>query len=248
MNAEESIKRFYEEQAVLEKEESSSEITNGAGSGEVLNTPAEMFEMIEVGGGTAILNNKSVTVSNFAIGKYPVTQAEWETVMDNNPCHFKGSDLPVEMVSWNECHEFIGKLNAKTGKRYRLPTEVEWEYAARGGQQTHGYKYAGSENMDDVGWYGTNSDNHSHSVGTKQPNELGIYDMCGNVWEWCSDLYGNIYPSSASNPTGAGSGSSRIARGGSWVFIAGYCRVSNRYHFMPDMRYYNLGFRLALSL
>ncbi|MDR1863970.1 MAG: formylglycine-generating enzyme family protein, partial [Bacteroidales bacterium] len=134
------------------------------------------------------------------------------------------------------------------------PTEAEWEYAARGGQQTHNYDYSGSNTVGDVAWYldnsyalGSGADYGAHPVGTKAANELGIYDMSGNVWERCSDWYGNVYPSSADNPTGASSGSYRVGRGGSWSSSAAYCRVSYRYYEAPGARYYNVGFRLACS-
>ena len=129
----------------------------------------------------------SVTVSDFYIGKYEVTQAQWKAVMGKNPSHYKGENRPVERVSWYDIQKFIEKLNAKTGKRYRLPTEAEWEYAARGGNQSKGYKYSGSNDIGSVAWYTNNSGDRTHPVGQKQPNELGLYDMTGNVWEWCSD-------------------------------------------------------------
>ncbi len=135
-----------------------------------------------------------VTVSNFQIGKYEVTQAEWKAVMGNNPSEFKNCDhCPVHLVSWNDVQEFIKKLNQKTGKNYRLPTEAEWEYAARGGQKSNKTEFAGSQNLDAVGWYDHNSDSKPHPVGGKAPNELGIYDMSGNVWEWCADWYGAVF-------------------------------------------------------
>lgn len=153
-----------------------------------------------------------VTLSSFMIGQTEVTQELWEAVMGSNPSRFEGAKLPVEQVSWNDCQEFVTKLNALTGQHFRLPTEAEWEYAARDGSKSQGYKYSGSNNLDDVAWYGGNSGGKTHEVATKRANELGIYDMTGNVWELCQDWYGNNYygSSPSSNPTGPSSGSSRV--------------------------------------
>lgn len=187
-----------------------------------------------------------VTLSSFSIGKYEVTQEEWEAVMGNNPSSFKGAKRPVERVSWNDCQEFIRKLNTMTGKRFRLPTEAEWEYAARGGNKSIGYKYAGSDNLDRVAWYDSNSGNATHDIGQKSPNELGLYDMSGNVWEWCQDWYGGYYSFSQTNPSGPSSGSIRVDRGGSWYDNARCCRVSDRDNYSPGAAGLNLGLRLAL--
>lgn len=186
-----------------------------------------------------------VTLSSFMIGKYEVTQALWKAVMGSNPSEFKGDNLPVERVSWNDCQTFIKKLNSLTGKNFRLPTEAEWEYAARGGNNSQGHKYAGSDNIDDVAWYYGNSGDKTHAVGTKQPNELGLYDMSGNVWEWCSDRFEFYRSSAQTNPTGATSGSRRVYRGGSCGLAAGYCRVSFRDYDTPDYSYSRLGLRLS---
>ena len=191
-----------------------------------------------------------VTLTNdYYIGKYEVTQALWQAVMGNNPSNFKGDNLPVEKVSWDDCQEFISKLNRITGKTFRLPTEAEWEYAARGGNKSRGYQYSGSNNLLDVAWFRDNSGSKTHAVGTKQPNELGIYDMSGNVDEWCQDWYwyGAYSSSSQVNPTGANSGSYRVCRGGSWGCIARICRSSYRYCGTPVSRYTFLGLRLVLS-
>ena len=189
-----------------------------------------------------------VTLTNdYYIGKYEVTQALWKTVMGSNPSYFKGDNLPVEQVSWNDCQEFISKLNGLTGKKFRLPTEAEWEYAARGGKKSRGYQYSGSSNISDVAWYDGNSGSKTHLVGTKQANELGLYDMSGNVYEWCQDWFGFYVSSSQTNPTGAVSGSYRVDRGGSWAFNARHCRSSYRDSGTPVSRYKFLGLRLVLS-
>ena len=185
--------------------------------------------------------------NNYYIGKYEVTQALWQAVMGSNPSCFKGDDLPVERVSWNDCQDFISKLNSITGKRFRLPTEAEWEYAARGGKKSRGYQYSGSNTLGDVAWYSDNSGSKTHAVGTKQPNELGIYDMAGNVDEWCQDRYGSYSSSPQTNPTGAASGSDRVTRGCDWFFLAWDCRTSCRGFRASGDRFNYLGLRLVLS-
>jgi len=144
-----------------------------------------------------------VNLSSFSIGKYEVSQEEWEAVMGSNPSYFKGAKRPVEKVSWNDCQAFIRKLNELTGRSFRLPTEAEWEYAARGGNKSIGDKYAGGDNLGSVAWYEDNSGGTTHNVGTKSPNELGLYDMSGNVWEWCQDWYDSYSSSAQTNPKGA---------------------------------------------
>ena len=189
-----------------------------------------------------------VTLTNdYYIGKYEVTQALWQTVMGNNPSMFKGDNLPVEQVSWDDCQEFISKLNRITGKMFRLPTEAEWEYAARGGNKSRDYQYSGSNNLFDVAWFWNISGNKTHAVGTKQANELGIYDMSGNVCEWCQDWYGKYNSSSQVNPTGANSGLDRVYRGGGWRNGARGCHSSCRDGYAPGYRYNVLGLRLVLS-
>ena len=187
-----------------------------------------------------------VTLSSFSIGRYEVTQEEWQVVMGFNPSHFKGEKRPVEQVSWNDCQEFISRLNAMTGKNFRLPTEAEWEFAARGGNKSHGYKYAGGNDIGTVAWYDGNSGSKTHSVGQKQPNELGLYDMSGNVWEWCNDWYGQYTPSMKTNPCGASTGLKHVRRGGGWGNVARNCRVSRRYPSNSTSMRNNRGFRLAL--
>lgn len=168
--------------------------------------------------------------------------------MGNNPSGFKGANKPVERVSWNDCQEFIKKLNLLTGLQFRLPTEAEWEYAARGGNMSRGYKYSGSNSIDDVAWYSGNSSSTTHPIGTKHANELGLYDMSGNVNEWCSDWYGRYNSLLQTNPTGPTTGYHRVFRGGSCYYIARNCRVSVRNGIYPDYRDSGIGFRLALSL
>ena len=175
-----------------------------------------------------------------------VTQALWETVMGSNPSKFKGSNRPVETVSWDDCQEFILKLNQKTGRKFRLPTEAEWEFAARGGNKSQSYKYSGSNNIGDVACYRDNSNNQTHGVKSKLANELGLYDMSGNVWEWCQDWYGD-YPSSAqTNPTAPSSSFYRVNRGGCWNTPTRNCRATNRNNFTHDVCGSSLGLRLAL--
>jgi formylglycine-generating enzyme required for sulfatase activity len=167
--------------------------------------------------------------------------------MGSNPSYFSGCDnCPVENVSWNDAQDFIRKLNQQTGKNYRLPTEAEWEFAARGGNKSKGYKYAGGNYRSNVAWYYDNSGGKTHAVGQKQANELGIYDMSGNVWEWCGDWYGDYSSSSQTNPKGPSYGSSRVLRGGGWDFDASDCRVSSRDDLAPGYRDYYDGFRLVL--
>ena len=204
-----------------------------------------------------------VTLSDYYIGKYEVTQGFWKKVMGNNPSKFIncGDDCPVEYVSWNDCQEFISKLNQLTGKRFRLPTEAEWEYAARGGSKaSYQTKYAGSNALGEVAWYRDNSDVNylggfeengrklgTHTVGTKKPNALGIYDMSGNVWEWCNDLYGDYSSGGVTNPKGATTGFSRVIRGGSWYYYGNHGRVSYRISRNPSYSGDNLGIRLVFS-
>ena len=191
----------------------------------------------------------SVTVSNYYIGKYEVTQALWVAVMGSNPSGFRGDDnLPVENISWNMAMEFITKLNAITGKRYRMPTEAEWELAAREALLTQKYPYSGSFNVDEVAWYCDNAENRTHPVGQKKPNPRGIYDMSGNVFELCYDWFGMYSTAHQTNPIGPSSGTFRIMRGGSYVDNAFGCRIIYRNGLdSQDVRYINVGLRLAMS-
>ena len=213
----------------LQSKLSASAISSGVDDAQITFTVKGItFTMIRVEGmGTP-----------YYIGETQVTQALWKAVMGNNPSHLKSDNHPVEMVSWEDCQDFIKRLNMMTSEKFRLPKEAEWEYAAKGGRRSHGYQYSGSNTIDEVAWYdknarevGNNSPNYgTHPVKTKKPNELGIYDMSGNVWEWCDDS----------------SGSYRVVRGGSFINYAEYCRVAYRFILTPSDRNYGLGFRLAL--
>jgi formylglycine-generating enzyme required for sulfatase activity len=221
------------------------------------------FTMVAVQGGTFTMGATSeqgsdaysdekpahrVTLSNYYIGQTEVTQALWQAVMGSNPSYFKGSNLPVENVSWNDCQQFITKLNQLTGRKFRLPTEAEWEYAASGGVLSRGYKYSGSNDIGSVAWYSDNSGKKTHPVGQKQANELGIYDMSGNVLEWCQDWYDKEYysKSPSNNPCNNISASCRVIRGGDWIGVAGDCRVAIRSYDTPVISLNFLGLRLAL--
>ena len=188
---------------------------------------------------------------DYYMGETEVTQALWRAVMGSNPSNFKGNNRPVEQVSWNDCQTFIRKLNSllagrlPSGKSFRLPTEAEWEFAARGGNRSNKYQYSGSNNLSSVAWYG-DSNGSTHDVKGKSPNELGLYDMSGNVWEWCNDYWGDYTSSSQTDPSGPSSGPYRVDRGGSWNNDAGYCRVALRNSCTPASRNNNLGLRLAL--
>ena len=204
----------------------------------------------------------SVTIGkSFYMSKYEVTQRQWREVMGSNPSRFKGDSLPVEQVSWYDAVEYCNRLSRKEGltpayridgknaawnlsaNGYRLPTEAEWEYAAGGGNKSRGYKYSGSNSAGDVGWYRDNSSSKTHPVGGKQPNELGLYDMSGNVYEWCWDWKGSYSSSSQTDPQGPSSGSRRVRRGGSWYYFALGLRAAHRRHRPPSYSYDYLGFR-----
>ena len=246
----------------LKKKELEEQQRKGREEDQIFTLKGVEFKMLRVEGGTFQMGGTSeqgsdayddeypvhsVTLSDYHIGQTEVTQELWKAVMGNNPSFFKGDNqCPVENVSWNDCQKFIDKLNRLTGKNFRLPTEAEWEYAARGGNKSKGYKYSGSNDVNTVAWYDDNSGGKTHPVAQKQANELGLYDMNGNVYEWCQDWYGDYTSRSQSNPKGANTGSSRVLRGGSWSINAWFVRVSNRFNTAPGRRSSNYGLRLAL--
>lgn len=208
----------------------------------------ESLNQLHQTSGFNIERQYKVTITrDYYIGKYQVTQEQWKVVMGNNPSRFKGDDLPVENVSWYDAQDFIKKLNELTGKKFSLPTEAEWEFAARGGNRSRGYLYSGSNNIHRVGWYSENSNKRTHTVGSKRPNELKIYDMSGNVWEWCADWFGDYPSGHVTDPTGVSYGEERVLRGGGWTSYCGAsCRVANRSRTNPSVRSFNHGFRLVL--
>jgi len=193
----------------------------------------------------------SVHLKSFYIGQYEVTQAFWENIMGSKPSSFNGCDFcPVETISLPLIEIFLKRLNAQTGKRYRLPTEAEWEYAATGGSKSKGYKYSGSNNLDEVAWYENNAENKTHPVGQKKPNELGIYDMSGNVWEMCSDWFDTAYykNSPGTNPRNDKKALHRVVRGGSWRSPKERCYSKARNRDIGDHHKQNGGFRLVLDI
>jgi TonB family protein len=216
-------------------------------------------EMVFVEGGTFQMGSNvgevneqpvhAVDLSSFLIGKYEVTQKQWVAIMGNNPSGKKNcEDCPVEQVSWDNIQLFLKKLNAGTGKNYRLPTEAEWEFAARGGVNSKGFEFSGSNNIDSVCWYFNNSAKEATLVGKKRANELGIYDMSGNVWEWTSDWFGEYKNSEAVNPEGASSGSWKVVRGGAWNNTPRLCSVHKRNWLNKDLGSPDIGFRLVLPI
>ena len=217
------------------------------------------FKMLPVEGGTFTMGDDNysngrpahqVTLSSFCLGETEVTQELWEAVMGSNPSYFTGDlTYPVDQVTWNDCQTFITKLNEMTGKVFRLPTEAEWEYAARGGNKSKGYKYAGSDYIDDVAWYKENSENTTHPVAGKNANELGLYDMSGNVVEWCYDWYSSSYNGEAqTNPTGPDSGQYRVYRGGNWKNDVASMRLTYRGWAVQSAKGNYIGLRLAMSI
>ena len=226
-----------------------------------INVGNVSFEMVKVEAGSFIMGCTSeqgncdsderpyhrVTISSdYYMGKFEVTQELYEAVMGVNPSNFKGFDRPVEMVRWNDAQEFCAELSRMTGRRFRLPTEAEWEYAARGGKKSTSAKFSGSSSVANVAWYTDNSGGQTHPVGKLRPNELGLYDMSGNVWEWCQDWYGSYGSNTQTDPQGPSSGQRRVLRGGSWFGKASNCRVANRNGNSPDYRYNSNGFRVVL--
>ncbi|MDE7407542.1 MAG: formylglycine-generating enzyme family protein [Muribaculaceae bacterium] len=222
--------------------------TSSGANVETFTVNGVTFEMVKVDGGSYQMGSYSYndeqpvhteTVGTFYIGKTEVTQRLWSAVMGNNPSNFKGENLPVENVSWYDCQEFVDRLSRITGRIFRLPTEAEWEYAACGGNKSRGYTYSGSNDVYRVAWYTENSSSTTHPVAQKLDNELGIYDMSGNVWEWCSDNYSSNYSSPRNS-------SNRVNRGGGWGSNAAHCRVAYRYFDAPGLRSSRVGLRLAL--
>jgi formylglycine-generating enzyme required for sulfatase activity len=208
---------------------------------EFCHIPAGTFRMGRFG------NFYRVTISKgFYLGKYPVTQDQWEAVMESNPSHFAKGNYPVENVSWEDCQQFIERLNDQTGRaKYRLPTEAEWEYACRAGSST-AYSFGDDKKkLSEYGWYHANSGGKSHPVGQKLPNPWGLYDMNGGVWEWCKDWYAPYPRWKAIDPEGPSKGSDRVLRGGSWSDGPRRCRSGFRSYFSPDFRCDFFGFRLA---
>ena len=216
----------------------------------------ELSSMVDIQGGTFNMGSRdgeedekplhSITVSDFLIGKYEVTQKQWQDIMGNNPSIYNGcDDCPVENVSCYDVQKFITLLNGKTGKNYRLPTEAEWEYAAKGGNIGLSYLYSGSNSIKDVAWYSENSDARTQLVGQKQPNELGLFDMSGNVWEWCSDWYDKYNIEIIFDPSGPNSGLKRVIRGGDFYNDTQFCRTAYRGNQAPDEGNGSTGFRLA---
>lgn len=193
-----------------------------------------------------------VKIQDFYISKYQVTQILWESVMGSNPSRFKGEKRPVETVSWNGVQDFIKKLNGRTGATFRLPTEAEWEYAARGGRYSQGYIYAGSDRLKQVGWYRENSNSETHDVGLLLANELELYDMSGNVWEWCEDDWHDNYQGAPKDGSAwidrPGRGADRVVRGGGYIHAPVSCRPAHRRRFTPDGRDDDFGFRLVFPL
>jgi len=231
-------------------------------SKQTYNVAGVSFNMVRVDGGTFWMGATAeqvddatsyekpvhqVSLNAYYIGETEVTQELWNVVMGSNPSYSSGNKRPVEQVSWNDCQDFIAKLNQMTGQKFRLPTEAEWEFAARGGTKSQGYKYAGSNTIDDVAWYNDFSNETTRDVGTKQANELGIYDMSGNVDEWCQDWYDDYSSNAQTSPSGPSTGSYRVHRGGSWGSFARGCRVSLRGYGTLTGTSGTQGLRLALQ-
>jgi formylglycine-generating enzyme required for sulfatase activity len=248
------------QQSIIKKQNQESQVSpSSTPEIETFTVNGVSFNMVRVEGGTFSMGSNAsigespahqVTLSTYSIGETEVTQELWQAVMGKNPSSSKDANiphLPVESVSWKDCQRFIKKLNKLTNKSFRLPTEAEWEFAARGGNMSQGYKYAGSNQIDEVAWYTDNSHSQNHVVKTKKPNELGLYDMTGNVSEWCEDWYGRYNSNPQTNPTGPTKGYGRVQRGGCRISSAEYCRISDRQGHEPDESWSIFGFRLALS-
>lgn len=246
----------------------------GVSCGKSVRLDKLSIPMTKVAGGSFLMGSISgysseepvheVTVDSFYMGTYEVTQDIYEEVMGTNPSYWKGAKLPVEQVSWYDAVAFANALSRKDGleevytingetvscdwskKGYRLPTEAEWEYAARGGAKSQGYTYAGSNTVGDVAWYNNNSEDMTHDAGSKKANELGLYDMSGNVFEWVWDWYDDYSATAQTNPTGSSTGSYRVLRGGSWGNNASYVRAANRCSLTPSFQYSFIGIRVLV--
>lgn len=263
---------IYSERTIASKQiENDDSCDNTYQSELVFNVNGVSFVMKCVEGGTFLMGSSNyeadeqpvhnVKVNSFYICEIEVTQALWKEVMgktviqqrdlanQSGPLRGVGANCPMYYVNWYECQDFICRLNLKTGKQFRLPTEAEWEYAAKGGNHSGGFKFAGSNSIDGVAWYTDNSNISVHPVKSKAPNELGLFDMSGNVWEWCSDCYNSDYYlySSSNNPINS-SGEKRVVRGGSWYSKPSFCRISKRHKLSPDYRDTCYGFRLAMDI
>ena len=235
---------------------------NLIGKSQDLGKIEKLLKFVKVDGGTFTMGDNSITyfgqkeaeeheveIRTFYIQTTELTQELWEATMGSNPSEDKSSkDNPVTNVSWNVCQDFIQKLNEVTEKEYRLPTEAEWEFAAKGGNLSKGYKYAGSDNLGEVAWYAENSNKKIHPVAKKKTNELGLYDMSGNVWEWCQDWYCGYIVEPMINPKGPDTGETKIIRGGSWYFLPAHCLLARRYYGNPSEKGNRGGFRIALSV
>jgi formylglycine-generating enzyme required for sulfatase activity len=215
------------------------------------NTFAETPEMVFVKGGKFLMSQyngsnprlREVTLDDFYISKYPITQEQWMAVMGTNPCTFAGRNMPVEKVNWHDANLYAFRLGLRTGKKYRLPTEAEWEYAALGNVP---FEYAGSPDVNEVAWHSGNANGRPQPVGTKKPNDLGLYDMSGNVWEWCMDWHSNYTNTAVTNPIGAPTGTAKVLRGGSWADIAGFCVTICHGNSDPNVAQGHTGFRLVM--
>ncbi len=216
------------------------------------------MNMVWVTGGTFIMGDnmgeldekpaREVVINGFAMSKYPVTQRQWEVIMGFNNSDYKAcTECPIDNVSWKDAQEFIRRLNLMSGKHYTLPTEAEWEFAAKGGGGNKSYIFSGSDNIEVVAWHAGNSERRPHVVGEKAPNQLGLYDMTGNMWEWCQDKYGRFYyeENIKYSPEGPKDGVGRVRRGGSWFTSAKNCRNSSRSHVNEDYKDNSVTIRLA---
>ena len=247
------------------KEDNSSNTDTNTGNTLTLTVGEESFTMVKVEPGVFMMGalegdtnaledeekpvHQVTLTGTYYIGQTEVTQELYTAVTGSNPSNFtEGNNLPVEKVSYNDALEFCRQLSSLTGKHFTLPTEAQWEYAARGGHKTPSTPtlFAGSDDIEAVGWHKGNSDSTTHTVAKKAPNALGLYDMTGNVFEWCLDWYGSYTSDAATDPQGPADGSERVSRGGSWNYPASYCRTSIRACSAPDVTYYMLGFRVVM--